>query len=207
MDNNSEIGDLVNQTQYVNLPPPDALREFTVQTSNYSAEFGHSAGAVLNIYDEVRHQAVCTAICGSSCATTTSMQRTTSFSLRSGKPEFRLNQFGGTLGGPIVIPHIYNGQRSHVLLRGLPGLPPGARADLYETVPTLAEQNSGFTNMQDLITLQTGTTTDALGRTFPKGTVMDPVTTRAITKGVADPVTGLTATATGYVRDPFYTGS
>jgi hypothetical protein len=29
-------------------PPPDALAEFNLQTSNFSAEFGHSAGAVLN---------------------------------------------------------------------------------------------------------------------------------------------------------------
>jgi hypothetical protein len=49
MDDNAAIADLVNQGQYVVMPPPNALREFTVQTSIYSAEFGHSAGAVLNV--------------------------------------------------------------------------------------------------------------------------------------------------------------
>jgi len=29
-------------------PPPDALAEFSLQTSNYSREFGHSLGAVMN---------------------------------------------------------------------------------------------------------------------------------------------------------------
>lgn len=29
-------------------PPPDALAKFSLQTSNFSAEFGHSAGAVMN---------------------------------------------------------------------------------------------------------------------------------------------------------------
>lgn len=29
-------------------PPPDALDQFTVQTNNYSAQFGHAEGAVLN---------------------------------------------------------------------------------------------------------------------------------------------------------------
>ena len=49
IDNNSDIGDVINQTYYVVLPPPDALQEFTVQSNNYSAEFGgHSAGAVIN---------------------------------------------------------------------------------------------------------------------------------------------------------------
>ena len=36
---------------------------------------------------------------------------------------------------------------------------------------------------------------------------MDPATTRPVTSGQADPVTGLVATANGDVRDPFYQGS
>ena len=30
-------------------PMPDALQAFSVQTSNYSAEFGSNAGAVVNV--------------------------------------------------------------------------------------------------------------------------------------------------------------
>jgi hypothetical protein len=67
--------------------------------------------------------------------------------------------------------------------------------------------NSGFTNLQDLITYNGGTGTDVLGRTFSHGTILDPATTRAVTKGVVDSVTNLPATATGFVRDPFFTGS
>jgi hypothetical protein len=206
MDNNVQIADLVNQTQYVIMPPPDALREFTVQTSNYSAEFGHAAGAVLNV---------------------TTKSGTNSFHgdvwefLRNDffdaadyfvlptqrKPEFRLNQFGATLGGPLTIPHLYSGHKRTFFFIDYQGFRQVQGNTYTETVPTLAEQNSGFTNLQDLIALQSGTTTDLLGRTFPKGTVFDPATTRAITKGVVDPATGLPATATGYVRDPFFTGS
>jgi hypothetical protein len=40
---------------------------------------------------------------------------------------------------------------------------------------------------------------------MPLGTILDPSTTRAITTGVVDPVSGLTATTTGYARDPFGT--
>jgi TonB dependent receptor len=39
--------DFLNGASYVMRPPPDALSEFSLQTSNFSAEFGHSAGAVL----------------------------------------------------------------------------------------------------------------------------------------------------------------
>ena len=48
IDNNSSVVDFLNSASFNVKPPPDALSEFRVQTSNYSAEFGHSAGAVVN---------------------------------------------------------------------------------------------------------------------------------------------------------------
>ena len=53
-----------------------------------------------------------------------------------------------------------------------------------------------------MITGQTGTQTDALGRTIPLGTILDPATTRPVTLRVADPVSGSVAASTGFVRDP-----
>ncbi|MGB6133355.1 MAG: TonB-dependent receptor [Acidobacteriaceae bacterium] len=47
VDDNSNLVDFLNGASYVIRPPPDALSEFSLQTSNFSAEFGHSAGAVL----------------------------------------------------------------------------------------------------------------------------------------------------------------
>ena len=48
-----------------------------------------------------------------------------------------------------------------------------------------------------------GARCDDLGRVIPGGTILDPATTRAVTAGAADSVTGITATASGFVRDPF----
>ncbi len=210
LDNYSYIGDLVNQTQYALLPPPDALREFTVQTSNYSAEFGHSAAAVLNIstksgtnqfhgdlWEFLRNDDFDAA----------------DYFATTGKPEFRFNQFGGTFGGPILIPHIYNGRDRTFFFVDYQGTRQVQGLTYDETVPTLTEHNGLATartngwNLQDLISQQTGTTSDLLNRSFPKGTVFDPQTTRAVTKGTPDSVTGLSPTASGFVRDPFYTGS
>lgn len=47
VDNNTNLVDFLNGSSYIIRPPPDALSEFSLQTSNFSAEFGHSAGAVL----------------------------------------------------------------------------------------------------------------------------------------------------------------
>jgi hypothetical protein len=48
VDNNSNLVDFLNGSSFVVRPPPDALSEFSLQTSNFSAEFGHSAGAVMS---------------------------------------------------------------------------------------------------------------------------------------------------------------
>lgn len=207
IDNNAEIGDLINRAAYVVLPPPDALNEFTVQTNGYSAEFGHSAGAVLNattksgtnhlhgdVWEFLRND---------------KLDATPFFLDQAGqaKAEYRQNQFGGTLGGPVVIPHIYNGHNKTFFFGWYQGTRIRQGSATVTTVPTLAERDSGYTNFQDLLAGQSGTRKDLLGRTFPLGTIMDPATTRAIQAGKVDPVTGLVASKSGSVRDPFYNGS
>ena len=48
IDNNSNAVDFLNGTNFVILPPVDAIQEFKVQTADFSAELGRSAGAVMN---------------------------------------------------------------------------------------------------------------------------------------------------------------
>ena len=206
MDDNAAIADLVNQAQYVVLPPPDAIREFTVQTSTYSAEFGHSAGAVLNVSTKsganTLHGNVWEYLRNSA------LDAKDYFVLPTqDKPAFRQNQFGGTLGGPVVIPHLYDGHNRTFFFLDYQGSRIAQGRTYTQTVPTLAERNSSYTNLQDLITLQSGSRSDALNRSFPVGTVFDPSTTRQLPASGVDPVTGLTGTPSGYVRDPFYSGS
>ena len=203
IDNNAEIDDLQNQTQYVVMPPPDALNEFTVQTNNYSAQFGHAEGAVLNAetragtnqlhgdaFEFLRNDKLDAADFFLNAAGST-------------KAELRQNQFGFTLGGPVEIPRVYHGRNKTFFFGYYQGTRIVAGNRDTPTVPTLAERSSGYTNFQELIAGQAGTRTDALGRVFPTGTIFDPATTRAVTKGVADPVTGIVATASGSVRNPF----
>ena len=205
IDNNAAIMDYVNEAQYVVIPPPDALQEFVVQTNNYSAEFGHSAGAVLNVstksggdafhgdaWEFVRNDV---------------FDARNYFATAPTKPGFRQNEFGFAFSGPVVIPKLYNGHGKTFFFFDYQGLRRAQDASQVSTVPTYAESTSGFTNFADLIALQSGTKTDALGRTFPVGTIFDPATSRATTSGVIDPTTGLKATSTSDVRDPFYAGT
>jgi hypothetical protein len=97
IDNNSSVVDFLNSASYNVKPPPDALSEFRVQTSNYSAEFGHSAGAVVN----VSIKAGTNKIHGS----VWEFLRNTSLDNKDWNftyiPPYHQNQFGAALGFPI----------------------------------------------------------------------------------------------------------
>ena len=92
---------------FVNINP-DAIAEFKVLTTNYSAEFGYSAGAVINIairsgskdfhggaYEYLRNDAI----------------QARAFNANI-KPELRYNNFGANVGGPILIPNKFNKDRN-----------------------------------------------------------------------------------------------
>jgi hypothetical protein len=49
VDNNSQVLGMEDRKAQVLIPSLDAVQEFQIQTSNYSAEFGRNAGAVMNV--------------------------------------------------------------------------------------------------------------------------------------------------------------
>lgn len=78
------------------MPDPDALQEFTIQSSNYSAEYG-GAGALIQLStrsgsNEIHGTAF-------EFLRNTDLNARNFFNLK--RPPFKLNQFGGTIGGPI----------------------------------------------------------------------------------------------------------
>ncbi len=197
IDNNSNAADFLNGTNYVILPPVDAIQEFKVQTADFSAEFGRSAGAVLNATIKSGTNAFHGAVW--EFFRNDKLDAADWFENHGGirKGELRQNQFGGSIGGPI--------KRDKLFFFGdYEGLRRVQGTALTSTVPSLTERNSGFTDLSDLISGQSGKArTDAVGRTIPFGTIMDPATTRPVVAGAVDPVSGLAATQSGFVRDPF----
>src|SRR5437879_4142514 len=87
-------------------PFPDALQEFSIQTSNFSSQYGNNAGAIVNAVtksgtNEVHGRAF-------------EFVRNREFNARdffAPVPDFlKRNQFGAYGGGPVYIPKVYNGK-------------------------------------------------------------------------------------------------
>ena len=189
------------------VPPPDAIQEFKLQTGNFDAEFGHSTGGIVNaalksgtnqihgdLWEYVRN---------------TVFNANDYFANQTDtpRPAYHQNQFGGTIGGPVYIPKLYNGKNKTFFFFDYQGTRIDMPSASTSNVPTAAMHSSNFTNFQDYFPLTSGTKTDALGRVYPLATLLDPATTRMVAAGAADPVSGLanTSGAPIYVRDPFYT--
>jgi hypothetical protein len=191
IDNNSDTVDFLNGTNYVVLPPVDAVQEFKVQTSDFSAEFGRSGAAVLN----ATIKSGTNELHGAAWEffRNDKLDAADFFENAGGVPkgELRQNQFGFTAGGPVVIPKVFDGRNKIFFFGDYEGFRRVQGTILTGSVPTAAERASGYTNFQDLITGQSSAAPrpDALGRLIPVGTVLDPATTRAV--------------AGGFVRDPF----
>src|SRR6266567_4356456 len=99
IDNNANLGDVLNESAYVIQPSVDAIAEFKVQTNSYSAEFGRGNGAIMNailktgtnnlhgdVYEFLRND---------------KLDARNAFD-QFGRQPYKQNQFGFTLGGPII---------------------------------------------------------------------------------------------------------
>jgi hypothetical protein len=156
-------------------PSVDAVQEFKVQTSAYSAEFGRSGSGIVNvilksgtnkfhgsIYDFVRNSA---------------LDANTYFASHNGTPlpSFSRNQFGGSFSGPVWIPKVYNRKDTTFFLFSYEGLRQGAQSEVTTTVPTALQRMGDFSQ-----------TFNAAGAQV---VIYDPTTT--------------TPSGSDYVRQPF----
>jgi hypothetical protein len=190
------------------VPPPDAIQEFKLQSGNFSAEFGHSTGGIVNAAIKSGTNAVHGDLW--EYVRNTVFNANDYFANQSGtpRPAYHQNQFGGTIGGPVYLPKLYNGKNKTFFFFDYQGTRIHTPSASTSSVPTAAMHSSNFTNFQDFFSLVGGTKTDALGRAFPLATFLDPATTRQVAAGAIDPVSGLAnnSGSAAYVRDPFFAG-
>ena len=107
--------DLLDNSQLLN-PNPDSVAEFRLLTSNYSAEYGRNGGGIISVVTKSGTNR----FHGSAFEflRNTSFNANNYFNIVSGLPrdDLKRNQFGGTIGGPILKDRLfffaaYQGQR------------------------------------------------------------------------------------------------
>src|SRR2546422_641725 len=89
----------------------DAIQEVNIQTSNFSAEFGRAGGAVVNEITKSGtnslHGTATEVYTGSAFAALTHNQKRAHL---VDPPRFIDNIPSGTIGGPVIFPHLYDGR-------------------------------------------------------------------------------------------------
>jgi hypothetical protein len=169
-------------------PSVDALQEFALVQDSFPAEFGQTSGGIFNY----------TSKSGTNKIHGTVYEYFENEALDAGqpftdngngglvRPKVRQNDFGGSFGGPIWIPKVYNGRDktffffNYEMYRDQVNTNNG-----FRTVPSAAVRGGDFSSL--LTGTQIGT--DPLGRPIMNGALYDPSTTRTVNGQV--------------VRDPF----
>jgi hypothetical protein len=136
---------------YINLPviipTQDSIQEFKVQTSNLGADWGKFSGGVINLstksgsnnlhgeaYEYLRNKV---------------LDANDFFLNRAGqqRPPFTQNQFGANAGGPLWVPHLYDGRDKTFWFFSWEGFRLRTGTAFTTTVPTPAEEAGNFSNI------------------------------------------------------------
>lgn len=137
--NGIDIGDIALNIPDVTIPSPDAIGEFRMVTNTINPEYGRNSGAIIN----ATIKSGTNQIHGDGF----DFYRDTTLDARSFFQQtvapFHQNQFGGTIGGPIWIPHIYNGRNKTFFFFSYQGV----RNAIPETTSNCACQSPGVTTV------------------------------------------------------------
>ena len=138
-------GNNVDEYTNVNLPFPfpDALQEFSVETSNYSAQYGQNSGGVVNVVTKSGTNDVH----GDAFEYLRNRELNSRNYFAKTVDPLKRNQFGFTLGGPLYIPKVYKGRDKTFFFFGYQGTilreMTGANSAF---VPTAAQEQGVFSS-------------------------------------------------------------
>ena len=166
------------------LPNPDALQEFTVQSANYSAEYA-GAGALV----QLSTRSASNSIHGSAYEYLRNTVLNARNYFQQTVPPFKLNQFGGTVGGPIIKDRTFLFFAAEDLQQRSSPNP------ISIQVPTAAELNGNFSS---LLAKHIALFNPATGAPYPGNiipTAMDPLSLKLaqkyLTPLASNPTTGI----------------
>lgn len=165
-DNNFTIDGVDNNIMYmssgIGSPPMDAIQEFRVATNN-SAEYGRNAGANVNISIKSGTRDIHGSVY--------EYLRNDKFDANdwfanaqgNGKVPFRQNQYGVAVGGPVVIPKLYNGRDNTFWFASWEGYRRRRGNTLINTTPVDSWRQGNFSNITQQLYDPLSSTVDSTG--------------------------------------------
>ncbi len=175
-------------------PSVEALAEFKVTTSLPEAEYGRTTGGVEDfvtksgtnayhgtIYDIYRDTSLDANTFfnkGWRSYYCTGTNDTPQCRNRYKTPADHKNDYGGTFGGPIRIPKLYNGRDKSFFFFSWEQLKYTLGASVTSTIPTMSERQGDFSDR--LTNIQTGTN-PCDGTPVYQGEIFDPASTQTVT--------------------------
>jgi Carboxypeptidase regulatory-like domain len=130
------------------VPPQDLIQEFKVQTATFDASFGNTEGGVTNLsiksgtnsfhgtaaYSKMPKSLFANDFYGN--ATNTPLA------------DFNYTRWGGTVGGPVWVPKLYNGRNKTFFMYGIEGIPEARPRNNGEpTIPSEKMRTGDFTEL------------------------------------------------------------
>ncbi|MFB3903925.1 MAG: TonB-dependent receptor domain-containing protein [Acidobacteriota bacterium] len=133
------------------VPPADIVSEIAVQTATFDASFGQTEGGVTNLSmksgtNQLHGTAYWTKMAPGIFANDFWANRT-----NQERGDFDYNRWGGSAGGPVWIPKLYDGRNRTFFMWGYEGIHESRpRNNGTPTVPTAAMKNGDFSQLLDL---------------------------------------------------------
>ncbi|MBM3797052.1 MAG: hypothetical protein FJW31_24075 [Acidobacteria bacterium] len=171
-------------------PSVESLEEMSVQSNNFAAEFGQVTGGMFNLTVKSGTKQLRGSIFEYFVNEAFNAGIPFTNNRRGGlvRPINRRHNFGGSLGGPIYIPKLYNGRNRSFFFFALERFPQKqVVGGTLATMPTDAMRGGDFS--EALTGRALTSTLDPLGRSILENVAYDPQTTRTVNGQV--------------VRDPF----
>lgn len=131
------------------VPPADIVQEFRVQTATFDASMGNTEGGVVNIAIKSGTNQLHGSGYYSKWTPALTANDWFNNAASKEKPDYSYNRWGGSLGGPVVLPKIYDGRNKTFFLWGYEGIHETRPRNNCNpcTVPTAAMKEGDFSSL------------------------------------------------------------
>lgn len=193
--------DTNNQGQVAFVPPMDSVAEVRVVTNAYDATYGRSSSATISMISKTGAKKVHGSlfeINQNNCLNANYVQNRAT---HTPVPPIHLNEFGGTVGGPVWIPKLFDGRKEKTFFfftyDGIRNIAPGSTGTM--SLPTILEKAGDFSQSFTTQTVN-GKLTKYPAQIYDPATINSSTFNRQLFYGAVIPSGRISPIATAYLN-------